>query len=60
MFMLELVFRTKPSKYGCFRACEGVILFCGSNVIIWFIKSIACSEAFGINWLREVGTNFGN
>ena len=49
MFMLEFVFKTKPSKYGCFRACEGVILFCGSNVIIWFIKSIACSEAFGIN-----------
>ena len=53
-------FRTNPSKYGCFSACAGVIRFYGSKVIIFIIRSIACSDAFGINCASEVGTNFGN
>lgn len=50
----------KPSKNGCLRAYAAVILFYGSNVNIFIIKSMAYSDAFGISWLNGVGTNFGN
>jgi hypothetical protein len=54
------LFNSKPSKYGCFNAYAGVILFCGSKIIIFCIISIASSEAFGINYCSYVGTNLGN
>mgnify|MGYP001189602335 CR=1 FL=1 len=50
----------KPSKNGCFNACAAVMRFCGSNVSIFIIKSMAYSDAFGIIWFNGVGTNFGN
>jgi len=39
----------KPSKKGCLRAYAAVILFCGSNVSIFIIRSIAYSEPFGMS-----------
>jgi len=53
------LFSSKPSKYGCFRAYAAVIRFCGSKIIIFYIRSIAYSEALGINCYNDVGTNFG-
>jgi hypothetical protein len=38
-----------PSKNGCLRAYAAVILFYGSKVSIFIIKSIAYSDAFGIS-----------
>lgn len=32
------------AKKGCLRACSAVILLLGSNVSIFFIKSMACGE----------------
>ena len=35
-------------------------LFCGSNCIIFIMRSIALSGALGMIVLSDVGTNFGN
>jgi hypothetical protein len=50
---------SNPAKKGCLRAWAGVILFCGSKIIILSIRSIACALALGINYCKEVGTNLG-
>ena len=49
MAMLLCGFKLNPSKYGCFKACTGVILFWGSNVIISIIRLIPCSLELGIS-----------
>jgi hypothetical protein len=47
---LGLSDKTNPSKYGCFNAYAGVILFWGSKIIIFSIKSTASSLALGISY----------
>jgi len=49
----------KSLKKACYKHWEAVGRFNGSNNIIWVIKSIASSEAFGIIVFSEVGTNLG-